>query len=750
MQDINGPVMGLVTQPTRFPCLTLADPRCSGCGAMRVGRRHGTTEGQCCFQLAAPLPGPPTERRLPLRIQRSQDQPTQQAQVLEELHLLLSPRRFVCLLPEAVTGVGGRNDRTDQGKGRQASESADGQESAGTDLKCAVQPHHGFRVLRDERDTFAHRADHRFCGFGLPSRVPQRIHPLGDEDRSEQGSCDAPGKSHGSFLPYGVDMYPSGGERRSGQGRGCIAELAGYCLGLMTAASTAASVFEADGDFLLPTEAARGPWNVDVLHGGAVAALLVGSLTAEDQVMVRVLVELHGPVPFAPLTIECGPVAGGRRVKRQSAALRAGGHQVATASVTRIRQTEVALPAGATDHPLTFDPATAPDLSRPNLHAAGVVGWPSFDSLAMATRWERSERPGTQKLWLRLLLPIVAGQVTSGVQRAVAAADYGTSGTSARLPFSQWSFMNADLTVSLSRPPVGEWIGMETDGIVQRTGTGLSIGQIHDQGGRVGQSVQSLLVEPRSIRPAPSRSNSQLATEWPDGKRAADSGSPPGEQGGQTCRHGQAWTIPGLRGRGLMALLPDQLIRHPCFQGVSAPAPGGPGGDGANITVVVANAVRGGWLRRRWCAVLVRQVLRKAPVTVPPQCTIEEAAHLMGQNGVGSLLVVSGDEVVGIVTDRDIAVRGIGAGRALATRVGEVMTEHPITIQGSAEVFEAVQVLKEERVRRIPVLEEGALAGIVSVDDLLVSCVLELAAIVSPIAREILQPEFSPSPVTDE
>ncbi len=256
-------------------------------------------------------------------------------------------------------------------------------------------------------------------------------------------------------------------------------------------------MFETDGDLFLPTEAARGPWNADVLHGAAVAALLAGSLDVEDQVMVRLLVELHGPVPYAPLRIDRGPMDGGRRVKRQSAALSAGGRQVAGASVTRIRRTEIALPHGATDHRLTFDPAAAPDLTVPNLQAADVVGWPSFDSLAMATRWEPSERPGHQKLWLRLLVPIVAGQPISGVQRAVAASDYGTSGTSARLPFARWSFMNADLTVSLSRPPVGEWIGMETDGILQPTGTGLSIGQIFDRDGRLGQSAQSLLLEPR-------------------------------------------------------------------------------------------------------------------------------------------------------------------------------------------------------------------------------------------------------------
>jgi CBS domain-containing protein len=139
---------------------------------------------------------------------------------------------------------------------------------------------------------------------------------------------------------------------------------------------------------------------------------------------------------------------------------------------------------------------------------------------------------------------------------------------------------------------------------------------------------------------------------------------------------------------------------------------------------------------------LVRDFLRKAPVTVPPQCTIEEAARLMGDEGVGSLLVVSGDEVVGIVTDRDITVRGVGGGQPLMTQVDAVMSEHPVTIQGSVDVFEAFEILKNERVRRLPVLEDDNLAGIISVDDLLVALVVELGAVVSPIAWERLRPEF--------
>ncbi len=134
---------------------------------------------------------------------------------------------------------------------------------------------------------------------------------------------------------------------------------------------------------------------------------------------------------------------------------------------------------------------------RPNRHAARIVGRPIFHSLAMASAGTRAG-PRSLKLWLRLVMPIVAGEMITGTQRAVAAADYASGGTSERLAFDHWSYMNADLTVGLSRPVRGEWIGMSCEGIVQPTGTGLSIGAIHDSDGRLGQSAQSLVVEARS------------------------------------------------------------------------------------------------------------------------------------------------------------------------------------------------------------------------------------------------------------
>jgi CBS domain-containing protein len=135
---------------------------------------------------------------------------------------------------------------------------------------------------------------------------------------------------------------------------------------------------------------------------------------------------------------------------------------------------------------------------------------------------------------------------------------------------------------------------------------------------------------------------------------------------------------------------------------------------------------------------LVRECLRKAPVAVPPRCTLREAACLMQQHGVGALLVLSGDELIGIVTDRDLAVRGAGQGLLPDEHVESVMTATPITIQGSEDLFAAFAVLRRAGVRRLPVLEESDVAGIITVDDLLVWLVGEFASVATPLADNVL------------
>ena len=258
-----------------------------------------------------------------------------------------------------------------------------------------------------------------------------------------------------------------------------------------------AGVFEpVDGGFL-PTDAARGPWNPGMLHGGAVGALLAGLLDHPEQVTTRIVVELLGPVPAELLAADVEPTEGGRRVMRQSATLRAGDRPVARAMALRMRRADLDLPARATAHPVVFDPTAVPALDAPIGQARDSIGWDCFDTLAVAMRFGRGRSEGRARTWLRLLLPIVAGRPASPLATVVAAADYASAGTSLRLDFADWSFMNADLVVSLRRPASGGWIGLESDGYLAATGTGQSVATIHDHEGLVGQSSQSLLIEPR-------------------------------------------------------------------------------------------------------------------------------------------------------------------------------------------------------------------------------------------------------------
>lgn len=259
-------------------------------------------------------------------------------------------------------------------------------------------------------------------------------------------------------------------------------------------------LFEPHGaDGYVPTAASVGPWSSSALHGGAVGALLAGLLEDPEQVMVRVVVDMIRPVPRQPLRVRLQPPEGGRRVVRQSASLELDGRALARARVLRMRRADLELPDRAEEHAVEFDPADVPDLSAPNGLAAGAVGWESFDSLAIAFHRAPAETgpDRRQRRWLRLVLPVVPGRPPSGVENVVAAADCSSLGVSARLPYRDWSFLNADLVVAFSRPPVGEWVGLASTGLVSRVGVGQSVAALHDAAGLLGQAGQSVLVERR-------------------------------------------------------------------------------------------------------------------------------------------------------------------------------------------------------------------------------------------------------------
>ena len=108
-----------------------------------------------------------------------------------------------------------------------------------------------------------------------------------------------------------------------------------------------------------------------------------------------------------------------------------------------------------------------------------------------------------------------------------------------------------------------------------------------------------------------------------------------------------------------------------------------------------------------------KDVMTKDPATLGPEATLGEAATLMRQEDCGSIPIVDGGRLVGIVTDRDIVIRAIATGKDVrSTKVSEVMSADPVCISPDTDVDEAANVMADRQIRRLPVVEDGKLAGI--------------------------------------
>ncbi len=116
----------------------------------------------------------------------------------------------------------------------------------------------------------------------------------------------------------------------------------------------------------------------------------------------------------------------------------------------------------------------------------------------------------------------------------------------------------------------------------------------------------------------------------------------------------------------------------------------------------------------------VSQIMHKELVTISPTSTIHDAAVKMKGDGVGSVLIVDeGMELKGIVTDRDIALAVAADDKdPNKTFINNVMTGEPEIISSDADTENALSVMKRKNIRRLPVIENGKLVGLLSTADL--------------------------------
>ena len=252
----------------------------------------------------------------------------------------------------------------------------------------------------------------------------------------------------------------------------------------------APALFIRTGDRYAATELALGPWAPGALHGGPPAALMAHLLSERagpDLMLARITLELVRPVPTGSLDVELQTVRPGRRVTLLDGSLRDGeGVEVLKGRALFLAASELDATAPAPP------PFPGPEDGEPNDWTSPT---PMFATHGMEVRFVRGRfrEVGPAIAWFRLAVPLIAGELTLGADRVVAAGDFG-NGIAAALSWAQHTFINPDLTVTIERPPVDEWVALESQTRVSRGSVAVAESVLWDRRGRIGRAVQTLLV----------------------------------------------------------------------------------------------------------------------------------------------------------------------------------------------------------------------------------------------------------------
>ncbi|MEB1807349.1 MAG: CBS domain-containing protein [Bacillaceae bacterium] len=116
----------------------------------------------------------------------------------------------------------------------------------------------------------------------------------------------------------------------------------------------------------------------------------------------------------------------------------------------------------------------------------------------------------------------------------------------------------------------------------------------------------------------------------------------------------------------------------------------------------------------------LQSIMTTNVASVTPHDTVQKAATLMKELNVGSIPVVENGQVMGIITDRDITLRTTASGIGSQTPVSQCMTDHVVTANSMMDIHEAAQLMAQQQIRRLPVVENGQLVGMVAIGDLAV------------------------------
>lgn len=272
----------------------------------------------------------------------------------------------------------------------------------------------------------------------------------------------------------------------------------------------------------LPTEAARSPWSLDLLHGGPVAGLLAHAaeqLIDDDGLrLARLSTDLFRPIPYAPLSLATTLVRDGGRLKLvtlslsvqnqpgEDAARSPLGDQMPPSSPLGDQLTEVCraqalflrssdVDASAAD--ILADPMPFVDEDPPP-RLFNDIGFATTVTFRYVNEWGGGDPAAT---WVRVPVPLLPGHELSPAALACAISDFvspmANSHSAKTGKENAFTFINADITTYIHRPPQGEWIGLTISDRGSDQGLAVSSGILHDRRGPFGRAMAASIAQNR-------------------------------------------------------------------------------------------------------------------------------------------------------------------------------------------------------------------------------------------------------------
>ncbi|MGP4015097.1 thioesterase family protein [Saccharopolyspora sp. 5N708] len=265
----------------------------------------------------------------------------------------------------------------------------------------------------------------------------------------------------------------------------------------MAETNGAAAFFTASDGQLVPSADASSPWAPDMMHGRLFGGLLARALECEQAGpefhFTRLTVDLFRNTKLEPVRVETQRVRDGRRIRVADATVFAGDTPVARASAVLLRRGEQ--PTGTVPATKGWDAPTPAELGPARVD---FTGWsPPFDVWLLNAEGEMTDdwrANGTRRSWVRDHHELVTGESMSPFVRVALAGDFAS-------PLANYGdkgleFINADYTLTLSRLPLSDAIGMQSSGHINEDGIAVAECTVHDTSGPIGFCTVTAVCNP--------------------------------------------------------------------------------------------------------------------------------------------------------------------------------------------------------------------------------------------------------------